>query len=302
MDGGPEELTPTMQASGEVALKMQEKVMDAYTKFALAQRLDANVQLQGEAAWVYFKMGTLYERLQRRPEAEKAFHQMLTILSELSTRHATDPSCFRGFFKVCESIQPTTLDPTLLEVVERRLDILDGVVDRLLAAKPGNFEYLRAKIRLLPKLGVVRYQRRRPDVEPLFREALRLADRLIAARPEDGYPHSDRADVLDAYAQVLIAIDKPAEARGRLEAALEDLEWVAADGLKSARLATQMERISDIFEEYLDDRDRAEQIQLRADQVDPRVSNPDRPRLGRPLDSVPTDPEPITGPAAAPRP
>ena len=277
--------------SRAASLDLQEQVMAEYDEFARSQGPDANPQLRGEAAWVHFKMGSLYERLGRQADADRSFHQTLTIFADLAARHAGDPTCFPGFFKVCEAIQPRPSDPARLAVVERRLEYLQGMVDRLLVAKPGDVGYRRAKLRLLAKLGVVRYQRRRPAVEEMFRAALALADGLVADLPEAGEPRSDRADVLDAYAQVLIAQGHPDQARARLDAALDDLEWVADDGLRSAPLADQMERVADLFEEQLGDPARADRVQRRADEIDPRAYLPDRPKLGRPLGPRPDEPD-----------
>ncbi len=215
----------------------------------------------------------------------------MTIFEELSIRHPRTPAYFPKFLRVCSAINPWQTDLAMRTVVEHRLERMNAALDRLLLARATDVDYLRAKMKLLAKLGLIRYQQRRPDVEESFRQAQRLADNLIARNPEEGYPHSDRSDVLEAHALVLEHQGKVAEAGQLLNAAMEDLEWVAADGLRSLSLATRMESLADDFG-WIDDTKRGDEVQKRADEIDPRVPYPNRPRPGRPFGPRRLDPGP----------
>ena len=111
--------------------------------------------------------------------------------------------------------------------------------------------------------------------------------------PEEATPHSDRSDVREAYALILTERGDKEGARRLLDQAEEDLEWVAFDGLPSLPLAIRMESVADDFER-LGDKARSDEIQVKADRVDPRPPLASRPKPGRPFgrfrpDSVPAD-------------
>ncbi len=147
-------------------------------------------------------------------------------------------------------------------------------------------------MQLLAKLGLVTYHKDHQEPRTYFEQAIELAGQRIGRHPEEGLPHSDRSDVLEAYAVVLDDRREVDKARELLEAALEDLEWVAADGLKSIPLASRMERLADDFER-LGDKRRSDQVQERADQVDPCPPLPGRKKPDRPFgpqrsDATPT--------------
>ncbi len=104
--------------------------------------------------------------------------------------------------------------------------------------------------------------------------------------PEEGYPHSDRSDVLEAYGMVLVNQGKSAAARQRSEAAMADLEWVAADGLKSLAVASRMESLADDFEN-IGDQTRSDQIQERADRDRPQAPRSQPAQTRSPLRTTP---------------
>ena len=94
---------------------------------------------------------------------------------------------------------------------------------------------------------------------------------------------------------ILAGRGEAAAARRAFEAALEDLEWVAFDGLRSLPLAIRMESVADDFEEYLGDKARSDEIQVRADRVDTRPPVAARPKPGRPFGRF----RPDAGPAGS---
>ena len=276
-DGRPD---PRHENARDKALSLLESVLASYDQFA--QNNKANAQVQSEAAWVYYKMGTLNERLGRREQADQAFNRTLAIFDELSSHNPQQPAYFKRFFRVCAALNPWQTDPAKLGAIERRLRGMETSIGRLVAASPGNPDYLRGQVQLLAKLGLVHHKQGRPDAEASFRRALELASILVEREPEKASPHSDRSDVLEAYALVLADGGNIVKAREFLEAAMQDLEWVAADGLRSLLLAIRMESLADDFERIGDQR-RADQIQERADQVDPRPPLPNRPKPGQPF-------------------
>ena len=284
--GGPRQLGPDRRSDSRhenarvKALSLLESVLASYDKFA--QDNKANPQVQSEAAWVYYKMGTLNERLGRGEQADQAFDRTLAIFDKLSIRYPQKPVYFKRFFKVCAALNPWQTDPAKLGAIERRLRGMETSIGRLVAASPGNPDYLRGQIQLLAKLGLVRHKQGQPDAEALFRRALELADNLVRREPEVAYPHSDRSDVLEAYALVIADGGNLVKARELLETAMQDLEWVAADGLKSLLLAIRMESLADDFER-IGDQKRGDQIQERADQFDPRPPLPNRTKPGQPF-------------------
>ena len=277
-------------------LAIFRRVLTTYDQFAQSQNNQTEASLQSQAAWVYYKMGALSERMGHRQEANSAFDRMLRIFDGLATRYPREPGYFQNFLKVCSAVNPWQFDSASRDAIEHRLQRMEHTLGRLLAASPTDPGYLRARMQLLAKLGLIRQSQKRPDAIGPLREALVIAGQLIARSPEAGYPHSDRSDVLEACALVAADQGKVNEARAHLENAFEELEWVAADELKSEALATRMESLADDFER-IGDRKRSEQIQERADQIDPRPPMSDRPKPGRPFAPhrgvlAPGDPEP----------
>ena len=289
-DGPPADQEDSLSHTQRLALL--EKVMSSYDQFAQSQINKTDPQLQCEAAWVYYKMGDLYERFQRPVEANRAFDQTINIFDRLSVTHPRNPDYFAKFFQVCATYSPWKNDPSALKDDERRLQSMEKSVGRLMQAWPANVEYLRVRMHLLAKLGLVRYRLQQPDAVAPFREALDLADQLIEWKPVEGYPHSDRSDVLEAYALVLEDQGKVAEAEKLLDAAMADLEWVADDGLKSLSLATRMESLADDFAR-IGLKERSDEVQQRADEIDTRVPNPRRPRPEKPFGSQRIDTGPV---------
>ena len=263
-------------------LAIFRRVLATYDQFAQSQNNQTDAGMQSQAAWVYYKMGALSERLNHRVEADAAFDRMLKIFDELATLYPRESGYFQNFLKICSAINPWQSDDLMRREVEGRLQRMEQTLGRLLVASPTDPGYLRARMQLLAKLGLIRQAQDRSDSIGPLREALGIAGQLIGRSPEDGYPHSDRSDILEACALVAADQGKASEARGYLEKAFEDLEWVAADELKSEPLASRMESLADDFER-IGDIDRSRQIQDRADQIDPRPPLADRPKPGRPF-------------------
>ena len=277
------------------AQALLESVLTSYDRFARKNK--ANSRLQGEAAWIYHKMGLLDERLGRVDQADLAFDRTLTIYEELSGQGGVSLVDFGKFPKVCSAVNPWEDDPGRLAAIDRRLTRMDLILGRLLAVAPDDPTFLRARMQLLAKLGLVRYHKDHQNPGAFFDQALLIAETLIRQAPEDGLPHSDRSDVLEAYAMVLEDRKETARASGLLEAAFEDLEWVASDGLRSLAIAARMESLSDDFER-LGDQKRADEVQVRADQIDPRPPRPNRKKPGPPFgpqrpDAAQTPDEPL---------
>ena len=279
--GGP----PSFALAGPYQDENRIKTLldDIYTSYDdFAHNNEANVRVQSDAAWVYYKIGALNERLKRPDEAVRSFERTLAIFDDLSIREPGNPALFARFLQVCSTINPWQVKPSAVEAVADRLERMELTLGRLLTASPSNPDYQRARMELLAKLALVHYKRGSGEVQELFGQALGLADLLVQRSAEEAYPHSDRSDVHEAFALVLSDQGKLDQARDHLEAAVEDLEWVAADGLQSLSLAIRMESLVDDFERIGDQR-RADEMQIRADQFDPRPPRLDRPKPGRPF-------------------
>ena len=281
--GDAEELEFNPVGSLRKTVVLLENLLASYDRFAQSQKLRTDVELQSEVAWIYYKMAKLHDILGNREQADNAFDRSLTIFSHLPASDPLISKYFYRFLKVCSVINPWQTDPGVRAIVEDRLARMEIALNNFLVAEPNNEKYLRARMQLLAKSGLIRYQNRRDEtVDEVFQQALKVADQLIAKNPEAAYPHTDRADVLEAFALVLGDQGKVGEARRLLNSAMEDLEWVAADELKSEDLASRMESLADDFER-LGDQGRSDQIQERADRIDPRPPNADRPKPGRPF-------------------
>ena len=263
-------------------LALFRSVLTAYDEFSRSPDNKTDASLQSQAAWVYYKMGALSERLGNRDEADAAFERTLTIFDELAKLYPREPAYFTKFLRVCAAINPWQSDPAMRQAVEGRLRRMERALGLLLAASPTDRDYLRARMQLLAKLGLIRHAQDDPAAIGSLRQALAIANSLIERSPEEGYPHSDRSDVLEAYAMILENEGRTDQARKLLDAAFEDLEWVAADELKSESLATRMESVADDFIR-LGDLTRSDQIQRRADEIDPRPPFAGRARPGRPF-------------------
>ncbi len=273
-ESSPEDRTKTMALLG--------LILEKYEQLALSRDDKVYPEFQSEIAWLYLKMANYNERIGNRAKADQAFDRSLMIYDKLSADFAQEPRYFRRFFKVVAAINPYQVDPTMQVAVAKRLQRIEHTLNRFLTASPNNIDCLRARMQLLAKLGLLQYARYGPDVKNLFHQALEIAETLIKRSPEEGYPHSDRSDVLEAHAIVLEVSGQSAAAARLLNAAMEDLEWVAADGLMSESLATRMESLADDFKR-LGDQTRSDEIQVQADKIDPRPPLANRPRPGRPF-------------------
>lgn len=285
-DAGPHGLMGGRIAQGEQSTQQKtmtslRALLEAYDQFA--NRNKTNPPVQSQAGGVYFTVGQLHQQLGEQDEADHAFGRSLQIFDQLSILHPDHPEYFGPFLKICTLANPWQTEVAALEPVADRLKRLETILGRLVKANPNDKRYQRSQMQILAKTAIVRSRLGQNGADASFERALQIADSLVAHAPEEATPHTDRADVREAYGLLRDAQGQSAAARQLFEEALEDLDWVAFAGLPSLPLAMRMEALADRFEVLLGDKKRGDEIQLKADRIDPRPPITNRPKAGRPF-------------------
>ena len=166
-----------------------QSVLDFYERFA--HRNATNARLEGEAARAYFKVGSLLERLDRPSEAEHAMARAFGMFEDLSKRNSSAVEYRSRLVEIAIMTDPWSVNPSVLEPLERRLRRARELVDRLASEAPQNLDYVQSQIHVYAKLGAVMQRLDRPaDAESSYRRAIELAGSLMERSNAPAGPRS----------------------------------------------------------------------------------------------------------------
>ena len=166
-----------------------QTVLTFYERFA--QGNETNPRLQGEAAWAYFKVGSLCERLDRPAEAKQSIAHAVNLLENLVARFPGVPEYRSRLVQIAIMTDPWSVDPQSLEPLEARLRKARTLIDQLAAQEPQKAEHIQDQIHVHAKLGTVFERRGQPeDALACYQRAIDLAGTLIERSPGSIRPGS----------------------------------------------------------------------------------------------------------------
>ncbi len=138
--------------------------MTSYDRVRPVARQQDQRGLQSEAAWVYYKMGNaLADGSRNGQEAEQAFDRRSANLRRPLDNRVANPGLLAQIHPGLRGNQPLA-SRLPLDACERLVQLkrMDRPAGRS-SSFAERFEYLRARLQLLAKLGLVRYQLLQPD-------------------------------------------------------------------------------------------------------------------------------------------
>ncbi len=159
---------PRNPAEGNLALLKSPGLLRPGRPVARHKTNDPRLRRSG---LVYYKMGTLLRALGQREEADQAFDRSLDPSTSWRRTGRGSRAISTNSSRSVASINPWQTDPADAERRLRRGSTGWPRWCRLRAAVPDDLGYLRARLKLLAKLGLIRYQQRHDRVDEPFREA-----------------------------------------------------------------------------------------------------------------------------------
>jgi eukaryotic-like serine/threonine-protein kinase len=233
--GGEEEDTALLQS-----------VLSFYEQFA--SRNETNSRLQGEAAWAYFKVGSLCARLERPEEAKRAVARAVAMFKDLAARYPTVAEYRSKLVEIAIMTDPWSVEASELAPLESQLRHARELVDRLAGEMPENLEYVQSQIHVHAKLGAVMQRLdRRGDAESCYLRAIEFAGDLMKRSTSPARATIDRADVREALARLVLDGGQRDQARLLLEGAVADLRSLEGARRMSPLLAERFESLAEDF-------------------------------------------------------
>jgi tetratricopeptide (TPR) repeat protein/tRNA A-37 threonylcarbamoyl transferase component Bud32 len=270
---------PSDEGNSEADTALLESVLSFYDRFS--RQNATNPRLQGEAAWAYRKVGALYERLGRDPEAEEAYARAIAIFEELVVQHPDVAEYRYKLVDTYDMADPWSADPAALQRLEQRFRRAQALIDALVAESPGELEYAQTRVHVLSKLGVVLQRLKRAgDAETSYRRAIAVEGESIERWPDNGRLRIDRAVTQQALALLLLDRRRADEARTLLDAAAADLKATASFDTMRPPPPERFEGLAQVFE-TLGETQRAEELARWARDVGARLHGPDERGRGR---------------------
>ncbi len=245
-----------------------QSVLTFYEQFAL--RNETNSSLQGEAAWAYFKVGSLCARLDRPEEAERAIACAVRMFEDLVVRDPSEAEYRAKLVEIAIMTDPWSVEPPALVPLEAQLRRARGLVDQLAGEMPEHLDYVQSQIHVHAKLGAVLQRLDRADEAELsYRRSIEFAGDLMRRSPTPVRATIDRADVQEALARLVLDGGQREQARGLLEVAVADLRSLEGTRHVSPLLSDRYESLAEDFGK-LGETERAETIAGWARQSDVR--------------------------------
>ena len=257
--------------------ELLQTVLDFFDRFA--QKNETDPKLQGEAAWAFFKVGLINERLGHEAEAAKALDRSVSIFEGLVKRFPTAPEYRAKLVEIANMADAWSVAPATLPALEKRLHRAQGLVDQLVDEEPENTRLGINQLQVYAKYGIVQQRLgRKLEAEKAYRQALSLGDALVERASRKDRPRIDRADVCGVLARLEIEENRREQAREHLEAAAAGLRSVESNMAKAPPMADRYESLAESFK-LIGDEAHAKQMTDIAEQIH---ANPGRPPLGSP--------------------
>jgi predicted Ser/Thr protein kinase/tetratricopeptide (TPR) repeat protein len=236
---------PRLEGAEENTALLQS-VLTFYEQFAL--RNETNLRLEGEAAWAYFKVGSLSARFGRPEEASRAVARAVEMFESLVRRYPGAAQYRSKLVEIAIMTDPWSVDASALVPLERQLRRARELVDQLAAEKPENLDYVQSQIHVHAKLGAV-LQRldRSGEAESSYRRAIEFAGDLMKRSPTPVRATIDRADVREALASLVLVGGARDQARTLLAEAVADLRSLEGTRHISPLLSERYESLAEDF-------------------------------------------------------
>jgi hypothetical protein len=272
--GGPHGPPGGPSREGDTALL--ESILTFYERFA--RENSANPRLEGEAAWAYRKVGALFERLGREPEAENAYARAIAMLEALVERYPNVPEYRSKLVQTFDMAEPTSAAPATLERLETWLRRARVLIDRPVSEDPDDPEYAFLRTRIYVKLGGTLQRRNRSDeAESVYREAIQFEGRQIDRFPWMGGHRIDRATTLEALGLIELERGHRVEARRLFGEAAADLRFLMDGDRDAPPLHIRLRSLAEAFGK-LGDPEPAAELTRRAVEDEARPHHPPRRR------------------------
>ncbi len=259
--GGPmggEGMGPPGAGEAEEHSALLSSVLDFYEQFA--RENETNSRLEAEAARAYFKVGALFERLDRFEEAERAMGRSVAMFEGLVAKFPSAVEYQSKIVEIAIMTDPWSIDPSLMLPLERRLLRARELVDRLARENPQELGYVQSQIHVHAKLGAVMQRLDRPgDAENAYRRAIEFAGFLMERSGSPTRATIDRADVREALGLMVLEGGQRDVARGLLEGAVGDLRSLQGNRRVWPMLSERFTSLADGFRK-LGDNERAEVV------------------------------------------
>src|SRR5262249_9189087 len=126
-------------------------LLSFYDRFA--RQNATNPKLQGEAAWAYRKVGSLYKRLGRDADSEQTYARAIEMFEDLAARFPDVPEYRYKLAQTYDMADPRTADAETLARLEPRLRRARTLVDQLAVESPDNTDYVDIQAHVLAKLA-----------------------------------------------------------------------------------------------------------------------------------------------------
>ncbi len=286
--GGPRGMDPGRTSRWEELsnnTELLQSILTFYDRFA--QKNQTHPKLQGEAAWAYFKVGALEERLGHEKEAEAAYARAIAMFEKLAQRYPDIAEYRARLVEISNMTDPWAVDSASLHSQEERFLRAQKLVDQLVLEEPENTKHLRMQMQVHAKLGVILQRLGRvSDAEAAYRQSLAFGETLIDLSPRRERVKIDHADICEILAGLEIEGGRKDEARKLLETAVTQLQSLRTADSRSSRVADRFEGLAEAFEKLGDDArakellDLASAIQAYSSQFSPgpRGRGPRPPR------------------------
>lgn len=252
----------------EANTSLLRSVLTFYDRFARQNAENQNPRIQSEAAWAYQRVGTLYQNLGRRADAEAAYARAISMFEALIARSPADPDARFKLVATCLISAPWSTKPGAGEPTEQRLLRARDLAASLVQESPDNTDYLKARLEVEAKLGATLQGLGRPkEADAHYRDGIKLAGSLIEKSPGFTPWRFDRSTILEALAELEIAENRRVEAFKTLTEATADMQSLRGQPELAKPLSDHFEKLSTMYE-TLGDSKLAKEMADVADELD----------------------------------
>lgn len=254
--------------SSEANTSLLRSILTFYDRFAHQNAENQNPRIQGEAAWAYQRVGTLYQNLGRHADAEAAYARAISMFEALIARNPADPDTRFKLVATCLLSAPWSTSPGAGEPTEQRLLRARDLIAALVQESPDEPGYLKARLEVEAKLGATLQGLGRPkEAEAHYRDGIKLASALIEKSPDFIPWRFDRSAILEALAELEITENRRDEALKTLVEAAADMQTLRSQPELARPLCDHFEKLSTVYE-MLGDLKRAKEMADIADELD----------------------------------
>ena len=177
----------------------------SYDQYAVRNNGANPRQFRREAAWVYYKIGALYQRLGRAEESEDAIERSSQILAGLVAGFREVTEYRTKLVDVAMMTDPWSAREASLPDLEIRLRRARMLIEPLTGDVSSAPRLDVARVHVLAKLGVILQRLGQLDeAEANYREAIEIAGQILDQSPDNIRIKVDRVDIREELAMLLV--------------------------------------------------------------------------------------------------